>query len=99
MGFSDGQVFGKPYVQHVVTMGCLAGSKDCIQRLLSEELLWYVTASDNASVWHRYNVSAKAGDEPVHLVNTTASKRLLSLGTAGCVSHADGAALCSRRTQ
>ena len=71
VGFSNGKEFGKPYVQHVFTLGCLAGSnsKDCIQRVVSEQLLWYVTATENGSVWHRYNVSAKAEGEPVHLAN------------------------------
>ena len=61
VGLSDGKEFGKPYVQHVFTGGCTASSKDCIQRAVSEGLIWYITATETASVWHRYNVSAKGG--------------------------------------
>ena len=74
VGFSNGREFGKPYVLHVFTMECLAGDKNCIQRVVSEDLLWYVTTSENASVWHPYNVSAKRaggepGGDPVHLTD------------------------------
>lgn len=72
VGFSDGvSAFSHPL--HVFTMGCTLGSTNCIRRMVSDELLWYVTADANETVWHRYNVSADAGAEPVHLVTPRAA--------------------------
>ena len=46
VGSSDGEkAFGS--VLHVFTMDCLAGSKDCLQRVVSEDLLWYPLRGTN----------------------------------------------------
>jgi hypothetical protein len=48
VGVSDRSgAFGTPHV-HVFTVGCLAGSADCMARAVSEELLWYITVTNKA---------------------------------------------------
>ena len=80
--FSDhSSAFGQP--QHIFTMGCLAGSANCLQRVVSSERLWYITVNatgssdDDRSVdwqteWHSYNVSAKRADPVVRLAHPDA---------------------------
>jgi hypothetical protein len=66
VAFSDGNgAFSRPL--HVFTMECTAGATNCIQRAVSDELLWYVTAEANESIWHRYNVSTNVGGDAVRL--------------------------------
>jgi hypothetical protein len=76
VALSDGSsAFSTPAL-HVFTMECTAGSSNCTRRLVSDGLLWYVTDEANETVWHRYNVSAKEGAEPVHLATPRAAPYL-----------------------
>ncbi len=76
VALSDGRsAFSTPAL-HVFTTGCLPGSDNCIRRLVSDGLLWYVTTEANETVWHRYNVSANEGAEAVHLATPRAAPYL-----------------------